>query len=85
VLLLESFNPQQETKMTAQNHDLQNDECRDLADQAATETDPLGPVSLPTRIRIGARALALTGIVGLSAAAYAVGYDPNTITTTTTC
>lgn len=67
--------------MTAQNH--QNDECRDQADQAATETDPLGPINLPTRVRIGARALALTGIVGLSAVAMAVGSDPNTINTTT--
>ncbi|TDD49748.1 hypothetical protein E1263_31845 [Kribbella antibiotica] len=69
--------------MTAENHDLQNDECRDLADQAATETDPLGPVSLPTRIRIGARALALTGIVGLSTIAMAVAADGGNTTTTT--
>ncbi|TDD49749.1 hypothetical protein E1263_31850 [Kribbella antibiotica] len=73
--------------MTAQNHHVQNDECRDLADQAPTETDPLGPITLPTRLRIGARALALSGVVGLAAAAAAVvGTDPNTITiTTTTC
>ena len=70
--------------MTAQNHNLQNDdEGRDPADQAATETDPLGPVSLPTRLRIGARALALTGVVGLSTMAMAMAAD-ECITTTTT-
>jgi hypothetical protein len=69
--------------MTAQNHDRANDECRDHADQAATETDPLGPIALPTRTRIGARALALTGLVGLAAAAVATG-DPSTIVNTTT-
>ncbi|MFK4082762.1 hypothetical protein ACI2LF_01520 [Kribbella sp. NPDC020789] len=68
--------------MTAQNHDdFQNDECRDLTDQAAAKTDPLGPITLPTRIRIGARTLALSGVVGLSAFAVAVG-DPNTVYTT---
>ena len=69
--------------MTAQNHP-QDDECRDHADQAAPRTDPLGPIAPPTRVRIGARALALTGVVGLSAVAMAVGSDPNTITQTTT-
>ncbi|MFI5730062.1 hypothetical protein ACIA49_08095 [Kribbella sp. NPDC051587] len=69
--------------MTAQNHDATNDECRDHADQAATETDPLGPIARPTRTRIGARALALTGLVGLAAAAVATG-DPSTIINTTT-
>jgi len=80
VLLLESFNPEQGTIMTAQNHP-EEDECRDDADQAAT--DPLGPIVLPTRTRIGARALALTGLVGLAAAAVANG-DPSTIINTTT-
>ena len=61
--------------MTAQNHHAQNDECRDPADQAATETDPLGPINLPTRIRIGARALALTGLVGLSTIAMTMAAD----------
>ncbi|WP_405062540.1 hypothetical protein OG474_13105 [Kribbella sp. NBC_01505] len=69
--------------MTAQNHNVQNDECRDHADQAATETDPLGPIALPTRTRIGARAMALTGLVGLAAAALVAETDPNTITITT--
>ncbi|WP_405062539.1 hypothetical protein OG474_13100 [Kribbella sp. NBC_01505] len=66
--------------MTAQNHNVQNDECRDHADQAATETDPLGPIALPTRIRIGARAMALAGVVGLSA--IAIGAYDSTLTTT---
>ncbi|MET7278035.1 hypothetical protein ABZS29_07350 [Kribbella sp. NPDC005582] len=67
--------------MTAQNHDFQNDECRDHADQAATETDPLGPIALPTRLRIGARTLALTGVVGLSGVAVAMGSFDSVTTT----
>ncbi|MET7278036.1 hypothetical protein ABZS29_07355 [Kribbella sp. NPDC005582] len=65
--------------MSAQNDNFQNDEC---SSQADTETDPLGPVTLPTRIRIGARAMALTGVVGLSAFAAAVTAvcDPQTTT-----
>jgi len=75
-------NQHQGRTMTAQNHP-QNDECRD---QAATGTDPLGPITLPTRLRIGARALALSGVVGVAAAAVVIGTDPNTVTiTTTTC
>jgi len=66
--------------MTAQNHP-QNDECRDQTDQAATETDPLGPINLPTRVRIGARALALTGLVGLSTIAMTIAADGAQTTT----
>ncbi|MFC9693498.1 hypothetical protein ACFTSF_33420 [Kribbella sp. NPDC056951] len=70
--------------MTAQNNTFQNDECRDQADQAAAETDPLGPIAMPTRLRIGARALALSGVVGLSAIAVALGTcDPSTFPTST--
>lgn len=70
--------------MTAQNDDLQNDECCNQTAASGTETDPLGPITLPTRIRIGARALALSGVVGLSAIAAAVGtYDPGTFPTST--
>ncbi len=65
--------------MTAQNH-AQNDEFRDQADQAATDTDPLGPINLPTRVRIGARALALTGLVGLSTIAMTVADGAQTTT-----
>jgi hypothetical protein len=68
---LTSIPQQGRRNMTAQNH-FQNDECRDHADQAATETDPLGPINLPARIRIGGRALALSGFVGLSTLAMAV-------------
>jgi hypothetical protein len=78
---LRSDQHQGRRNMTAQKHDFRTDECHDLTDQAATETDPLGPVSLPTRIRIGARALALTGVVGLSTIAMAMA-SPDCITTT---
>ncbi len=64
--------------MTAQNNDFQNDECRDQADQAATETDPLGPIAMPKRSRIGARAMALVGTVSMAAVAMtAGGGDPH--------
>ncbi|WP_433163030.1 hypothetical protein [Kribbella sp. CA-247076] len=53
--------------MTAQHHTEEPDV------QPTTDgTDPLGPITLPTRSRIGARAMALVGTVGLSAFAAAV-------------
>lgn len=77
-------NPQQGSTMTAQNQDFQSDESRNQTTESSTETDPLGPITLPTRIRIGARALALSGVVGLSAVAAALGtYDPGTFPTST--
>jgi hypothetical protein len=44
----------------------------DVQQQAPEGTDPLGPIMLPKRSKIGARAMALVGTVGLSAFAAAV-------------
>ncbi|GAA1680415.1 hypothetical protein GCM10009745_25530 [Kribbella yunnanensis] len=52
--------------MTAQN------EGKDTVAQQTTDTtDPLGPITLPTRSKVGARAMALVGTVGLTAFALA--------------
>lgn len=59
--------------MTAQqHHDVQHETPADEQYAAPDRTDPLGPITLPTRYKIGARAMALVGVVGLSAAAAAV-------------
>lgn len=47
-------------------------EQADVPQQATESTDPLGPITLPKRSKIGARAMALVGTVGLSAFAAAV-------------
>ncbi|WP_328330231.1 hypothetical protein OHA70_08200 [Kribbella sp. NBC_00382] len=49
--------------MTAQN--LPNEDLPEA--EAGAETDPLGPIVVPARSRIGSRALALVGTVGLTA------------------
>jgi hypothetical protein len=54
--------------MTAQH---KHDEV-DVPQQTTEATDPLGPITLPKRSKIGARAMALVGTVGLSAFAAAV-------------
>jgi hypothetical protein len=48
------------------------EEQPDVQQQAPEGTDPLGPITLPKRSKIGARAMALVGTVGLSAFAAAV-------------
>lgn len=58
--------------MTAQ-HDVQSG--TDLRATAPEHTDPLGPITLPERGKIGARALALAGTVGVSAAAVAAASE----------
>jgi len=58
--------------MTAQHHDVQHEIPADEHGAAPDRTDPLGPITLPKRHRIGARAAALAGVVGLSAVAAAV-------------
>jgi hypothetical protein len=50
--------------MTAQHEEEQPD-----VQPAPESTDPLGPIQVPTRSKIGARAMALAGAVGLSALA----------------
>jgi hypothetical protein len=49
--------------MTAQHHEDQ----LDAQPETTTDPDPLGPITLPKRTRVGARAMALLGTVGLSA------------------
>ncbi|GAA1134673.1 hypothetical protein GCM10009630_36570 [Kribbella jejuensis] len=58
--------------MTAQHHDVQHETPAEVQATAPEQTDPLGPITLPMRYKVGARALALVGVVGLSAAAAAV-------------
>ncbi|MEU4606563.1 hypothetical protein AB0F43_26525 [Kribbella sp. NPDC023972] len=60
--------------MTAQHHNSHHDEQPDVQPQPAG-TDPIGPITLPKRSKIGARAMALVGTVGLSAFAAAVAAD----------
>ncbi|TCM51486.1 hypothetical protein [Kribbella sp. VKM Ac-2568] len=38
----------------------------DQFDPQAVETDPLGPIDVPTRSRLGRRAMALAGVVGVA-------------------
>jgi hypothetical protein len=58
--------------MTAQ-HD--NDGQIDIQSTTPDQTDPLGPIVLPTRTKVGARAMALVGTVGLSALGLAAVAD----------
>jgi hypothetical protein len=53
--------------MTAQHHE----EQPETQHQSPDATDPLGPIALPKRAKVGARAMALVGTVGLSAFAVA--------------
>ena len=54
--------------MTAQHHTAQHQaEQPDVQQPAPERTDPLGPIMLPKRSKVGARAMALVGTVGLSA------------------
>jgi hypothetical protein len=65
--------------MTAQ-HD-QHDDQFDPQSVDGEQTDPIGPITLPTRSRIGARAMALAGTVGLSAFGVAMITDGGPFTT----
>jgi hypothetical protein len=49
----------------------QNTSSDDQFDPQAAETDPLGPIDVPTRSRLGRRAMALAGMVGVAAAGFA--------------
>ena len=55
--------------MTAHQHD--ESEPITTATTSADQTDPLGPITLPTPSKVGARALALVGTVGMSTLAIA--------------
>lgn len=66
--------------MTAQNmHDNQHDPQSTAADRPGT--DPIGPVQMPNRSRVGSRALALVG--SASALTIALMAVDNCITQTT--
>lgn len=53
--------------MTTQNHDT------DIDQTELEQTDPVGPITLPRRSRVGARAMALVGApAGIAAAGLAV-------------
>ena len=54
--------------MTAQD---QPESQPDAQSTAPDATDPLGPITLPKRTKVGARAMALVGTVGLSTFAIA--------------
>jgi hypothetical protein len=70
--------------MTAQHHDVQSNLPADQHCPEPESTDPLGPITLPKRSKVGARAMALAGTVGLSAlAAAAVVAAPDSIPWTT--
>jgi hypothetical protein len=62
--------------MTAQHHDVQQDlpatEQSTVQNPGPDRTDPLGPITLPKRHKVGARAMALVGVVGMSTMAAAV-------------
>jgi acetyltransferase-like isoleucine patch superfamily enzyme len=70
--------------MTAQHHDVQSKIPADPNCPTPESTDPLGPITLPKRSKVGARAMALAGTVGLSAfAAAAAVVTPDSIPWTT--
>ncbi|TCC21048.1 hypothetical protein [Kribbella speibonae] len=58
--------------MTAQHHDVQHETPAAEQNTAPDHTDPLGPITLPKRHKVGARAMALVGVVGMSTMAVAV-------------
>ncbi|WP_329003954.1 hypothetical protein OHA18_11345 [Kribbella sp. NBC_00709] len=59
--------------MTAQqHHDVQHETPVDQQFAAPDRTDPAGPITVPKRYRIAARAMALFGIVGVSTMAVTV-------------
>lgn len=58
--------------MTAQHHDVQHETPVNEQHPTPDRTDPLGPITLPKLHKVGARAMALAGVVGMSAAAVAV-------------
>jgi hypothetical protein len=70
--------------MTAQHHDVQSNIPADPQCPEPERTDPLGPITLPKRSKVGVRAMVLAGTVGLSAfAAAAVVAAPDSIPWTT--
>ncbi|TCO49107.1 hypothetical protein EV646_10385 [Kribbella antiqua] len=58
--------------MTAQHHTAQDQDGKYDAEPQTDGIDPIGPITLPKRNKVGARAMALVGTVGMSAFAIAV-------------
>ena len=65
--------------MTAQHHEVKSEVQAAVQPEIPVTTgnlaDPLGPITLPKRTKVGARAMALAGTVGLSAFAIAAVAD----------
>jgi hypothetical protein len=57
--------------MTAQHDDAQTEVTSILDSGNSETTDPIGPITLPKRTKVGARALALAGSIGMGAFAIA--------------
>jgi hypothetical protein len=66
--------------MTAQHP---HDENLEPSPVDAEQTDPIGPIMLPKRGKVGARALALIGTAGLATLAVQAVLDGPCITTVT--
>jgi hypothetical protein len=58
--------------MTAQHHEVQHEAPADEQFTAPDRTDPAGPIAVPKRYRVAARAMALVGIAGMSTMAVTV-------------
>jgi hypothetical protein len=58
--------------MTAQHHDVQHDIPAGEQFAAPDRIDPVGPITVPKRYKIAARAMAFFGVVGISAMAVTV-------------
>ena len=65
--------------MTAQQHTEQHE--TDIQPARPDGSDPLGPITLPKRLKVGARALALVGTVGMSTFALAAVTNETTAST----
>ena len=61
------------TAQHPQNHDHLDPQSTGV--ESAHSTDPIGPIKLPLRSRIGGRAMALVGIVGPAAFGIAAATD----------
>jgi hypothetical protein len=61
--------------MTAQNTPDDQLDPQNHPEAAETGTDPVGPVHLPLRSRLGSRANALVGVVGVAAFGIVIATD----------
>lgn len=72
--------------MTAQ-HPQNNDRLdpQSTGTESADHTDPIGPIKLPLRSRVGGRAFALVGVVGPAAFGIAAATDGSSTWPTIEC